>query len=350
MTICKEIKSIKRPFENHFINYAKAFCIILILITHSEIRDNARSWIIFPFVINMAVPIFIFITGFNYSNSNLRRGLDTFLSMLNLKLLLRRFLRLAIPFSIILSIEIIFNIGGDYSSHGFFTYFINSHALPGNFFIGGFGPGSYYFPVMMQLIIMFPFLYWIIHKFNSKGIIFIFILNILYEIVCNLINIDSATYRLQSFRYLFCFSTGIWFAHNQQIKNKLILLVSFIFGITYILLKSYTSINIPFDNGWGAFPCLSTFYLFPIFYFSYKKLNDKTIKFKFFDTIFSLLGKASWHIFLVQMIYYTCINNESIYKELPLMLNIFINIGSCSIIGILFYKLESSILNKEDLK
>lgn len=332
--------------ENHFINYVKAFCILLILITHSAINEDIRKLFIFPFIIGMAVPIFIFLTGFNYSNSNLRRGFETFLSMLNLKLILRRFLRLAIPFSIVLTIEILFNIGGDYSSHGFFTYFINSHALPSNFFIGGFGPGSYYFPVMMQLIIMFPFLYYVIHKFNSKGLVLIFILNLLYEIICNLINIDSATYRLQSFRYLLCFSTGIWFAHNKLFKNTIVLNSLLIIGILWISLTSYVNTNLPFNNGWGVFPCLSTFYLFPVFYYFYNKLNDKTLSNKFFDTIFSLLGKASWHIFLVQMVYYTCINNDSLFKNLPLVLNILINIGICSIIGILFYEVESLLTKK----
>ena len=85
------------------------------------------------------------------------------------------------------------------------------------------------------------------------------------------------------------------------------------------------------------------FYLFPIQYFIYNKLKDSIIPIKYLDQIFSLIGKASWHIFTVQMMYFMTVEKDHLLHHLPFILHMAFNIVFCVVIGILFYKAETFI-------
>lgn len=77
------------------------------------------------------------------------------------------------------------------------------------------GQGSYYVPIILQLIIFFPFIYYIFIKFKSKGIIVCFILNILYEIFVLSINLNPELYRLLIFRYTLMIGFGVYLQKND---------------------------------------------------------------------------------------------------------------------------------------
>ena len=49
------------------------------------------------------------------------------------------------------------------------------------FFEGGVGPGSYYTPVMIQLIFVTPVIYFIIRKYDFIGVMYCFIFTGIYE-------------------------------------------------------------------------------------------------------------------------------------------------------------------------
>ena len=69
----RERKIMTNNTHNHTIDVIKGLAIILVLITHYNWTADQRQFVLFPYVIDMAIPIFMIITGFVYANS-LRRG------------------------------------------------------------------------------------------------------------------------------------------------------------------------------------------------------------------------------------------------------------------------------------
>ena len=58
--------------RNSLIDYLKAICVIFVCYTHCIHSESFRQLFIFPYFIAMAVPIFMLISGLNFSNSQKR--------------------------------------------------------------------------------------------------------------------------------------------------------------------------------------------------------------------------------------------------------------------------------------
>ena len=54
-----------------FLDYLKAICVIMVIITHYEWEDKGSPF--FTMVINMAVPVFMIISGYNFAMSNRKK-------------------------------------------------------------------------------------------------------------------------------------------------------------------------------------------------------------------------------------------------------------------------------------
>ncbi len=313
--------------ELQFINILKAVAIIFVIITHNKFSLNFGENIFFMYFINMAVPIFMLISGFNYSLSFSRIKNNNILG--NVMSILRKFIRITIPFLIIFLVEWFFNIK-NIQVHHFTTALIN----------GGVGPGSYYYPVMVQLIILFPLIYLVLKKYKEKGLALLFILQFLSDIVFYLSDINSNTYRILCFRYLFLVSLGCYLALRKEKINSNALLFIEIIGINFInilICSNSTYAYAPY-NLWKETSLITSFYIFPIFAYIYYNYNINSSN--IFVKILSETGRASWHIFLIQMLYFIIIPEElNIQLRIMLPLSLFVNI----IIGWLFYKIEKQI-------
>ena len=60
-----EVKEIKKRID--FLDYLKAICVIMVIITHYDWGDKDSPF--FTMLINMAVPVFMIISGYNYVKS-----------------------------------------------------------------------------------------------------------------------------------------------------------------------------------------------------------------------------------------------------------------------------------------
>ncbi len=96
------------PYNSHSISFSnnhrsfiidlfKVLCIILIIITHDPFFVENDHMPIVTYLIDMAVPIFMFISGVNYASSSARRTL-TLKQAYMPKRILRRFGRFLIPY------------------------------------------------------------------------------------------------------------------------------------------------------------------------------------------------------------------------------------------------------------
>ena len=67
--------------ENHnnsFVDVLKGICIIMVVVTHFSWEEHERLYYLFPFWIDMAVPIFMLISGYVYTISYKRHEINKF--------------------------------------------------------------------------------------------------------------------------------------------------------------------------------------------------------------------------------------------------------------------------------
>ena len=55
-----------------FLDYMKAVCVIMVIITHYEWTDKTSPF--FTMLINMAVPVFMIVSGYNFAMSNRKKA------------------------------------------------------------------------------------------------------------------------------------------------------------------------------------------------------------------------------------------------------------------------------------
>lgn len=324
-----------------FITYIKAFCILMVIITHCQFTGAQRLHVLFPFLIGTAVPFFMIISAFNYSNSYFKNNIEDIKTMYNYKLILKRINRLFVPFIIIALLQWLFIVPMTNYSHHFSTFIIN----------GGMGPGSYYFPVMFQIILLFPTIYLLVIKYKEKGVLYISLFNLLFELICALTHMSNSSYRLFSFRYLMILAIGVYAFQNKDKISTSVLKACFLFGIIYLSLSTYCDKNIfyPLIN-WKSTSMLTSFYIFPLFIWIYQYSKQKSfLNNTKINNLITNIGDASWHIFLVQATYYSLLHRPILSGEIGQLVNIFINIIICITGGLLYYYIITKLSEKISL-
>lgn len=134
-----------------FLDYLKAICVIMVIITHYEWEDKGSPF--FTMVINMAVPVFMIISGYNFAMSNRKKTDGNLRKMYAWEMIKPKLIRFLVPFFTVCIIEIIILMIED------------KHINPPRIFLlGAYGPGSYYVPIMIQLLVIFPIIYKLVEK------------------------------------------------------------------------------------------------------------------------------------------------------------------------------------------
>lgn len=317
--------------RNRYIDYLKAVGIIFVVITHNNVPDPTRKILFFPFWISMAVPLFILISGINFSNSIEHRGIRTLKGWYGIGNLFSRLTRFMLPFTLVYVFEVFWRItrkGVKYSVWSFIKDFLE----------GGYGSGSYYVCIMLQLIVIFPICYFIIKENYKLGIPLLISLHLLFEFAVHYYPVDQSYYRLSIFRYLAFIALGIFIylrrKENKPISNTF-LIISFLYGFSYLLSAGYLHYKVTLFTYWVTTALPSAFYVFPLVYLiiGIKGKKDQSEAGKYL----ALIGKASYHIFLTQMLYYYLQLDEKFNYPLTIMISILI----CTNVGILFYLIDT---------
>ena len=133
--------------RNHTLDFLKGFAICMVVFTHFEWRDAERALPLFPYLVDMAVPIFMVISGYTYAMSMERHGITTLQDALSWDNIKTKLIRYTAPFLIIAAWELI-----DKNIH------VNAEQ-PLEYLAwiirGTDGKGSYYYPLLIQLIFVF---------------------------------------------------------------------------------------------------------------------------------------------------------------------------------------------------
>ena len=85
--------------RNHFIDALKGICILFVIITHFSWSDEERLKFLFPFWIDMAVPIFMIISGYVYAISYKKHNIANISAAYSLKNIDNKLIRYTIPFA-----------------------------------------------------------------------------------------------------------------------------------------------------------------------------------------------------------------------------------------------------------
>lgn len=219
--------------RNNSIDVIKGVAILFIIITHYLWSDVERLTLLFPYWIDMAVTIFMVISGYLYAKSYESKKIDTFEKAYEVKGILEKILRFTIPFMMAFVIEVIFT-EVVYSGGGYNWGLV--------FLQGGLGAGSYYYPIMIQFIFLFPIIYFIVRRYLFKGLLICLGMNAVYELLHWAYGMPEECYRLVAFRYIFVIAFGVFLNYKDYCTDKekeiykKFLLVFFIVGALFIYL------------------------------------------------------------------------------------------------------------------
>lgn len=325
----------------YLIDYLKAIGIVMVIITHYEWEDKTTPF--FTWVIAMAVPIFMLLMSYNFSMSFERKTHGRFLELYQWKTVMPRIVRFTVPFVMIFVLEMILERleGQAYSLKNMVVCFIE----------GGIGPGSYYYPILIQLLFLFPIIYLLVKHASWLGVAAVALLNFAYEYYVRYSEMELDTYRLLAPRYLMFLAMGcyLYFHFKDEKKYPLSawsLLPGFVVGFSFIVwvyqLENQPELEL--FRFWTRTSMLTAFYIFPIIYLLFHYLKNKKIPGKA-GVFLSEIGKASYHIFLVQMVYFEFFDDIlfPMHPAIPVTMG---NVVVCVAVGYGFYLLEKNLHEK----
>lgn len=338
------------------IDILKALAIISVIILHT-IPVNMVKNPVSIFTIYQAVPIFFVLMAANALMSFKRHDYKVLASIYP-KYLKNRFERIVYPLIILWILSLVIGV------------LLNKEIYIGTMTFIGYlplsGPGNYFISILIQFVLVFPILYKL-YRYNPKYLLITgFILSFAFEILATHVPIldnNFYWYKACILRYLFLIILGMWLVDNFEPDNlkslirRKTVLVGLILSILYMMGVSIFSWNFPyFQNPWQPQTVLSFFYPLIMCAIGIKYLPSNP------NRIWNglrLIGKASYHIFLIQIIFFVSgfqlqllflnIGLQNVFNANSLIILATIgNIIILMVLGLLFYYIEpkiSSIFN-----
>lgn len=327
------------------LDWIKAVSILCVIITHTDLygRGIPINYMLNCLVVEMAVPVFMMISGYNMANGYIKNRQSTG-GGYSIGTLRHQILRITPSYTFIYFMEVGFLFLNGYIQNLDWEYFILFYI------IGGQGPGGYYIPIMIQLFLIMPFLVSFICRRPMAGLFSIYIVNLLFELLVKMVPFGAEVYRIFIGRYLFLLAIGIFL---RTIKGKKLqfgyLFGSLVIGILYICVTNY--FRLPDGTySWSlfkywqitAFPV--AFYLFPFLYLLLEKLSGVQVK-TWFGSMMQKIGSRTWYIYVVQMFYFLIVYEvygvKYVLREIPLVCEFLMNFSLCISGGFLLYHIEN---------
>lgn len=325
----------------HFneIDFIKSVAIVAVIILHT-LPAKMLYTIFAPFHIWHAVPIFLVVAGMNSTLSSSRRGAFVLSSEYSADRFIKYFQRILLPFLIVWLFEVLVLVCTKKVTIGKVIY---------TFFAGGMGPGSYFTPIFIQHLLVFPLILWLKNKLcmynRYVNVISFFLTALLLEWLCIVLSVPEWLYRLLYVRYLFAAFLGSYMV-TPGLKGGTALFLT-VLGIIYIACLSYGACSLAIIYpSWGfqhAPAYFYTIFLVICLWHIYPFLQ-------WLDGIIMIIGKASYHIFLLQMVWFK-MAAHAVQNFIPNMfVCMVINIGFCLLLGCLFCKIQEDGLRMVNVR
>lgn len=269
-----------------FIDFLKAYSIICVVIAHI-LPAEFYNYILFQVWGDMQVPMFVLIQVFHAYKKDQK-------PKLNWSSLLKR---IFLPFVAVQAV-----ICGLKSLTGGILW---SSLLAS----GGYGPGSYYMWVYLQiaflLVVIWP---WLKKLSNKQALLVFLIISIGFELLFSFINLPDGMYRLLCVRYLFLIPLGmIWIEKGVEINWKTIVLsVLSIAAVLFFIFTEYDLEPIFYNTGWEFHRWICYFYLPFLLTYGLYSIWNKIKTSNWIENATKWTAARSYEIFLAQMAVIAC--------------------------------------------
>ena len=304
------------------INAIKGLAIIFVLLLHSlspEYLERIYSTV----HIGQAVPIFIAVTFF-LSYLKLDKCMGSISSWYTKRNFIKLFHKVIFPYVLVLMLQclILIAIGQ-----------LNVKHLVAS---GGYGPGSYYIWIYVQIWLLAPILYKVLNCnfiYSSALILLVcIILNILCSYIC-----PNFLWRLLSFRYIFLSVISyIWIRGLAKFNfNRFLLVLLAALSLFYLVSNKVNFSPFVYVKSW-------TSQNYPVYFWTFVLINLLTglinhLPFKLVR-ILCWLGQNSWQIFLSQMFVISFVSELPISNPALSSIAYIVFVFTSSIGSVLFLK------------
>ena len=231
-------------------------------------------------------------------------------------------------------------IGKDYSGGKWIRLFI----------WGDYGPGGYYYGIMLQFLLVFPVIYRVVSSYDFEGVLIIGICNLFLELFFQAHNIDVAIYRILIFKYILFIACGVYlYIHKTEKIKGPYLLIMLLTGGMYLLAPEYWGYEYRIFRYWSRTSMVVAAWIFPVLYFLVNNYDSKIIS-NWWGRLIGKIGKASYHIMCTQMLWFD-FRGVLIYRYYDLSkLGVMAETG-CAVLfsvlsGLLFYKMQYIVQHK----
>ena len=329
------------------IDLLKGMAIIAVILIHTWSAAVLLS-IGAPFHIYHAVPFLLLIAGFTGTYSYMRHNATSLRECYDTVLLRRRFKRLFKPYILMFIIQIIILFG-------LFRYPFDLGSVLMEFITGGYGLGAYFVPVIIQSVIIVPILYLLAMRNPNAMLITAFIFNIITEILSISSVIPPGVYSILYVRFLFAGALGIWLAlsprHMTLWTGVLGMLSAIYIGIMFYTQEFSRFFVTNIGVGINQTPAFFWTYILALLGFLYLPKKSGSSIYRGLENA----GKASWHIFLIQMTFFSLwqpLNSgvltpvyylfPPVFSFIGLIIIASVTIAICTGTGYLWYTYESA--------
>jgi peptidoglycan/LPS O-acetylase OafA/YrhL len=348
------------------VDLLKGFAIISVILIHT-FSSNLLTVSGAPYHIWQAVPVFLLLAAFTGALSYRRLNKRSLLHCYDMAVLYKRFRRILLPFVVIWIIQVIVILYfwpaslPLYSQDSLLVY-SGIFGIIAFFFTWASGPGNYFIPLILTQILILPFFYWLAVRFSpDKMLVFAFITDVVLQYVLFMVNMSAVVSAHSYLYYLFLTALGIWLALQQR-KPLALVIIAGLLSFAYITAVYYFKFQIWFINpSSGFFNEFAYFWTLVLVLCGLRYLPSSSLT-KPFESIANL-GKASWHIFLVQMTVIAFFNYamltflrsivirfglpETLLFQLILqMINTLLTLVICLALGYGFYLNEEYVKNR----
>ena len=169
---------------------------------------------------------------------------------------------------------------------------------------GGYGPGSYYPWIYLQMAILLPLIYPILKKTPEKALLWIFLITCEGgEIICSIVDIPDWIYRLLAIRYFFLIYFALKWIKKGIVPDWKMLILSLLSLATLVYFRYFSVNDEPwfYNTAWktARWPCyyyVANLYVYMLFMFwQLIKTNNLFVR------LIKVIAASTYEIFLVQM-------------------------------------------------
>lgn len=288
----------------------------------------------FAYLRRYAVAIFLLVTGYLLASSikKLETPVKSWYTSSNI---IPRIMRFYLPFIPVFIVGLVYKIiVKDYS--------YTAMEVIARFILGGFKPGSYYITILAEVVLVFPIIYILVRKLKSLGVLIAVLLTFAYDTACTYFGMNDIMYKFLVFRFTTHIALGVYASITDFKTDHLFNTVVFAVGMAYFIVCLTLRMYVPtifFQWSEASFP-VALFMYVPVMWFieATKGISYTDSKLSGFTMLFA---NATYHIFLIQLLYYTTFGfefNEYVFNvALTMPLNILITVP----LGIGYYMLLS---------